>query len=486
MTLKYFTTPIYYVNGKPHIGTAYCTLATDLITRYWRKKIGNDNVLFLTGTDENSQKTIEAAATAKQEVPVYLKAMADDFQNTFTRINISFDDFIRTTEDRHLRTVQDLAQKIFDNGDIYKGTYKGKYCVGCETFYKNEDLTEDGHCPTHLKPVKEIEEENYFFRLSKYQEQLLKFYEDNPDWLQPSKRKNEILNFINSGLEDVSISREGAEIGIPIPWDTEHKMYVWFEAVINYYTAIDTAERKKFWPNTVHIIGKDITRFHCVMWPAMLMSAGLSLPKGVFAHGFFTVNGHKMSKSLDNVVDPVALAAEFGNDALRIGLLGSFEFGNDGNFSAENFAEFYRSKLAGGIGNLFNRVVVLIHKFLEGNKQNLIIRNNQVTESAFCQAVEVKTKKIHSAIETYKIKEAIDTYFEIMAITNERLNETEVWKLAKTDITAATSIFAELFFALEQLTEAAQFLLPESYITMQSMLGDSETIGEKAQLFPQK
>jgi methionyl-tRNA synthetase len=486
MTHKYFTTPIYYVNGKPHIGTAYCTLATDLIARYWRTKLGNENVLFLTGTDENSQKTIEAAATANKDVDVYLKEMADDFQNAFTQINISFDDFIRTTEDRHQVTVQKIAQMIFEKGDIYKGTYKGKYCTGCEAFYKAEDLTEEGHCPTHLKPVKDIEEANYFFRLSKYQDQLLEFYEQNPDWLQPTKRKNEVLSFIKSGLEDVSISREGAEIGIPIPWDTEHKMYVWFEAVINYYTAIDTAERKKIWPEAVHIIGKDITRFHCVMWPAMLMSAGLPLPKAVFAHGFFTVNGHKMSKSLDNVVDPLELAAEFGNDALRMGLLSSFEFGNDGDFSADNFAEFYRSKLAGGVGNLFNRVVVLIQKFLDGDKSELSSNAKNKNFSEFELKTLEKNKKIGSAIEHYKIKEAIDTYFEIIGLANERLNQTEVWKLAKTDKPAATKIFAELLFALEQLTIGAKFLLPESYDKMQTMLGDNTTIGEKMQLFPQK
>lgn len=483
-TQKYFTTPIYYVNGKPHIGTAYCTLATDTLARYWRTKLGSEQVLFLTGTDENSQKTIEAAATENQTVDEYLRMMADNFKTAFTRIHISFDDFIRTTEDRHTHTVQALAQKIFANGDIYKGTYKGKYCTGCEAFYKTEDLTEDGCCPTHLKPVKEIEEDNYFFRLSKYEDALLEFYKKNPDWLQPAKRKNEILSFIKSGLEDVSISREGAQIGIPIPWDTEHKMYVWFEAVINYYTAIDNDAKKSFWPEAVHIIGKDITRFHCIMWPAMLMSAGLPLPKGVFAHGFFTVNGHKMSKSLGNVVDPLDLSAEFGNDALRIGLLSSFEFGNDGDFSAENFAEFYRSKLAGGVGNLFNRVVVLIHKFLDGEKSQIAEKREQIIENNFGKAVLEKVEKIETAMATYKLKEAIDTYFEIMALTNERLNETEVWKLAKTDKAAATVIFAELLFALENLTQAAEYLLPESYAKMTDMLGDEQKVGAKAQLFP--
>lgn len=486
MTQKYFATPIYYVNGKPHIGSAYCTLATDTIARYWRTKLGNENVLFLTGTDENSQKTIDAAENAAISIEEYLSRMAGTWKSTFMDVNVSFNDFIRTTEARHTKTVQAIAQTIHKNDDIYKGTYKGKYCTGCEAFYKEADLTEDGCCPTHLKPVKEIEEENYFFRLSKYQDALLEFYEKNPNWLQPTKRKNEILSFIKSGLEDVSISREGAEIGIPIPWAPEHKMYVWFEAVLNYYTAIDTEEQKSFWPNLVNIIGKDITRFHCVMLPAMLMSAGLPLQAGVFAHGFFTVNGHKMSKSLGNVVDPLELSAQYGNDALRIGLLSSFEFGNDGDFSADNFAEFYRSKLAGGVGNLFNRVVVLIHKFLDGDKTPLVMNTKEISENTFCQNVLIKNEKMKTAIEAYKLKETIDTYFEIIALANERLNETEVWKLAKTDKEAATKIFAELFFALEALTEAATFLLPESHEKMTSMLGDVNNVGEKMQLFPQK
>jgi methionyl-tRNA synthetase len=486
MNQKYFTTPIYYVNGKPHIGSAYCTLATDTISRYWKTKLGEENVLFLTGTDENSQKTIDAAEKAELSTETYLEGMAGTWRDTFKDINVAFNDFIRTTEDRHLKTVQNMAQMISDKGDIYKGTYKGKYCTGCETFYKDADLTEDGQCPTHLKPVKDIEEANYFFRLSNYQDSLLKFYEDNPNWLQPTKRKNEILSFIKSGLEDVSISREGAEIGIPIPWDPEHKMYVWFEAVINYYTAIDTDQKKSFWDNAIHIIGKDITRFHCVMWPAMLMSAGIKLPKAVFAHGFFTVNGHKMSKSLGNVVDPLALSAEYGNDALRIGLLSSFEFGNDGDFSAEHFAEFYRAKLAGGVGNLFNRVVVLIHKFLDGKKEPLMMSPEIIANNDFCQKAIIKSQKISVCVENYKLKESIDTYFEIMALANERLNETEVWKLAKTDKEAATKVFAELYFALEQLTKAAEYLLPESAIKMKAMLGDANNIGEKAQLFPQK
>ncbi|MCL4170405.1 UNVERIFIED_CONTAM: hypothetical protein GTU68_016531, partial [Idotea baltica] len=292
--------------------------------------------------------------------------MAKKWQETWDTIGISYSDFIRTTEERHIETVQNMLQTIMDTGDIYKGTYKGKYCTGCERFFKDSELDEDGNCPDHKKPPVELEEENYFFKLSKYEDQLLEWYEKNPDQLLPGKRKNEVLQFIKDGLEDVSVSRETAEFGIEMPQDAMHKIYVWFDALINYYTGIQPDDRQEFWHDVTHIVGKDITRFHCIIWPAMLLSAGVSLPTNVFAHGFFTINGEKMSKSLGNVISPVTLSEKYGNDAVRTGLLSSFEFGNDGDFSLEHFDQFYHTKLAGGVGNLFNRVVTLVHKFLDG------------------------------------------------------------------------------------------------------------------------
>jgi methionyl-tRNA synthetase len=337
MTQKfYITTPIYYVNDIPHIGHAYCTLATDTIARYWRTKLGAENVHFLTGTDENSQKTVDAAQKNNQEVYAYLDDMAKNWRETWEKIGISFDDFIRTTEERHKNTVNEIFQTIFDNGDIYKGIYKGKYCTGCETFLKDADLDENGHCPAHKKAPQELEEENYFFRLSKYEDILLELFEKNPDFLLPQSRQNEILSFIKSGLEDISVSRETAEFGISLPMDNKHKVYVWFDALLNYISAIKNTNKTDFWDNVHHIIGKDITKFHCVIWPAMLIAAGIKPPQTVYAHGFFTINGTKMSKSLGNVVSPLDLSDKYGNDALRIGLLNSFEFGNDGDFSLDN------------------------------------------------------------------------------------------------------------------------------------------------------
>ncbi len=471
---KYITTPIYYVNDVPHIGHAYCTLATDTLARYWRMKLGEENVFFLTGTDENSQKTVDAAKASGKPIPQYLEEMAKIWKETWEKTGIQFDDFIRTTEDRHHRTVHNILQKIHDKEDIYKGKYEGKYCTGCETFLKDSDLDENGCCPDHKKKPDILEEENYFFKLSEYGDRLLKLYENNPKLLLPESRKNEVISFIKSGLEDVSISRESAEVGIPLPWDDEHKIYVWFDALINYYSAIDTDDRREFWKSAVHIVGKDITRFHCIIWPAMLLSAGIDPAKEVFAHGFFTVNGEKMSKSLGNVISPLELSEKYGNDALRLGLLSSFEFGNDGDFSLEHFDDFYRTKLAGGVGNLFNRVVVLIHKFLDGVKP----------EGSSFDLKELE--EFEKLMEENKLKTAIDHYFSVVSSANELLNETQVWTMAKTDLEGAKKVFATLLQKLEQLGNMAEVLLPESAPTMKAMLGDGSKVGDAGILFERK
>ena len=470
----YLTTPVYYVNDVPHIGHSYCTLATDALARFARKKLGEDRVFFLTGTDENSQKTVDAAAKAGISIDAYLQDMAARWQSAWDTIGISYNDFIRTTEQRHIDTVHDLFQRIYDKGDIYKGTYQGLYCTGCETFKKTSDLNEAGQCTDHPnQQIKQLDETNYFFRLSAYEKPLLEWYEQNPDWLQPKSRKNEIISFLKSGLEDVSVSRETAEFGISLPMDPAHKVYVWFDALINYYSGVQTPEREHFWNSAYHIIGKDITRFHCVIWPAMLMAAGIPLPQGVFAHGFFTIDGVKMSKSLGNVISPVALSEEYGNDALRAGLLSSFEFGNDGDFSAENFAEFYRTKLAGGVGNLFNRVTVLITKFCEGQ---VSLENQAMDFSAQTQAFD-------ALLEQKQLKAAYDFYFATVDAANQRLNETEVWKLAKVDAEAAGKIFTELYGYLECLADMAEVLLPESAPKMKKMVGENGQVGAAEILF---
>ncbi len=483
---KYFTTPIYYVNDVPHIGHAYCTLATDTLVRYWRKKLGRENVFFLTGTDENSQKTVDAAKAMGKKIPEYLEEMADTWRTTWETIGIEFNDFIRTTEERHTKKVHELFTKIHAKGDIYKGKYVGKYCHGCETFLKESELDEAGNCPDHKKPPVDLEEENYFFKLSKYEKKLLKLYEDNPSFLEPESRRNEVLSFIRSGLEDISISRETSEFGISLPIDKNHKVYVWFDALINYLSGLPDGENSEFWPEAVHIVGKDITRFHCVIWPAMLLAAGIKPYKQVFAHGFFTIDGEKMAKSLGNSVSPIELAKKYGNDALRLGLLSSFEFGNDGDFSLEHFDDFYRTRLAGGVGNLFNRVIVLIHKFLDGKKTEGQGTHSTSPGQTRDEGRISELKTFDRFFEEKKLKSAIEYFFGVVDSANELLNKTEVWRLAKEDLEASKKVFATLLQKLEELADMAETLLPETAPRMKKMLGDEEKVGESEILFPSR
>ncbi len=353
---KFFvTTPIYYINDVPHIGHAYATFAADILARYHRQ-IG-DETFFLTGTDENSQKTVLAAEKANKDVVVYTDELARKWQETWKKLGLSNDDFIRTTENRHKKVVVEFFEKIENAGDLYKGKYEGLYCVGHEAFLKKEDLDEKGFCPDHKTKPEHLVEENYFFKLSKYQNQIEELFEKNPEFVQPKERFNEIYNFVKTGLQDISVTRQSQKWGIPAPNDPSQVIYVWFDALINYLSA----DPEK-WPADLHIVGKDIIRFHAVIWPAMLLSAGYRLPKKIFAHGFFTIDGQKISKSLGNAIDPLKIAAEYGVDALRYFLFKEIPFGNDGDFSPERLREVYNSDLANGLGNLVARVAKLAEK----------------------------------------------------------------------------------------------------------------------------
>jgi len=472
MEKKYFTTPIYYVNDIPHIGHTYCTFVADCLARYWRKKLGKENVFFGTGTDENSQKTGEAAKKLGKEVSNYLDEISAEWKHTWDLLGIEYDDFIRTTQPRHHETVKEVLTKILQKGDIYKGKYEGKYCTGCETFLRDSDLDENGNCPDHKITPKKIEEENYFFTLKKYQKPLEDFYAQNPDCILPESKRADVMSFIASGLEDISISRENAELGIPLPQDERHKIYVWFDALINYYTMVKTPEREEFFHHTIHLLGKDITRFHCVIWPAMLMSADLPLPKHMITHGFFTVNGEKMSKSFGNTTSPLVFSQKYGNDAIRLGLLSGFELGNDGDFSAENFDNFYRTKLAGGVGNLFHRVLTLIQKF----SPDLSLHGTTVAEKSL-------SEEFGKSIEAYKIKQAIDLFFTTVSEANQILNEKEPWKLVKTDPEAANKIFAQLLWHLQELSKMAEVILPETHKKMNELLTEENKNKELHVLF---
>ena len=354
----YVTTPIYYVNDVPHIGHAYTTLAADVLARYHRQKGGD--VFFLTGTDEHGAKVAQAAKEAGKEPKDYANSVVSGFQDAWELLNISNDHFIRTTDPRHEKIASEVLQKIYDKKLIYPGEYEGLYCVGCEKFLTEGDLI-NGKCPLHpnKEPVQQ-KEKNYFFKLSEFQDWLIEIFEKDEVKILPESRKNEVLGKLRLGLQDISVSRAGVSWGIPLPWDNSQTQYVWVEALLNYYTATQfLGDKERFWPADLHLIGKDILWFHCVIFPALLLAADIKLPKAVFAHGFFTINGQKMSKSLGNVISPKELVDRYGVDGARYLLLSAFPFGDDGDFSFEKLDTKFNAELANNLGNLVSRVAKL-------------------------------------------------------------------------------------------------------------------------------
>jgi methionyl-tRNA synthetase len=447
----YLTTAIDYVNSRPHLGTAYEKIAADVIARY--KRLAGFDVRFVMGNDEHSQNVFRKATELGLSPLAYCDRMADEFRTVWSRLNISFDDFIRTTERRHKVAVEHLIQRSYEAADIYPGSYEGWYCVSCEAFKQEKDLTPDGLCLIHKTKPDWIKEKNYFFRLSSYRDRLLAHYTAHPSFVEPESRRNEMLRLLEAGLEDISVSRAGQSWGIPLPFDPTSVVYVWYDALINYAAAVgygcDKAAFDTWWPADLHVVGKDITRFHCVVWPAMLMSAGVAPPRQVFGHGWVLFKGEKMSKSLGTVVDPLEAAERLGPDPLRWYLTREIAFGQDGDFSWELFEKSYNADLANNLGNLVNRVTSMAHRYRGG-----VLKGPGVAAAGGVEA----RRSYREAMERYELSRGAASVMSCVDQANQLIATREPWKLAKAGDDRALD--AVLWDASEALRLAAVLLAP--------------------------
>jgi len=470
---KFFiTTPLYYVNAAPHIGHAYTTVAADVLARFLRSS--GRGVHLLTGTDEHGSKIEEAAREAGMEPGEFADRNSAAFRDLWKHLDIHYDDFIRTTETRHESRVQECFAQLLKSGDVYRGRYRGFYCVSDETYWTETDAPPDEGgrrlCPNAecRKPLEEVEEESYFLRLSKYREPLLRHYRDNPGFLKPGHRANEILRFVEGGLQDTAVSRTKVKWGIPVPGDPEHTVYVWFDALLNYVTAPQSSGAfAETWPADVHIVGKEIFRFHAVTWPAMLLALGLPLPRSVFAHGWWTVEGRKMSKSLGNFVDPRAITREFGVDAFRYFLLREMPFGNDGDFSREALRRRYNAELANDLGNLINRVVDMVDRYLGGE----LPRRAAQAGPSLARELTAKNPDLAARMEELDFYGALGGIWEAVGRLNSQVNEKAPWKLAKTDSQAAKEFLFDLVRSLRIVAGWIEPFMPQTAAKIHAQLG---------------
>lgn len=466
----YITTAIDYVNQKPHLGTAYEKIGADVMARY--KRLEGFDTHFLMGNDEHSANVEREAVKRGLDPKEYCGRMSGEFTKVWKALDISYDDFIHTTEERHISSVRKLFGKIHDGGYIYKGRYKGFYCESCEEFISEKDLV-DGVCPRHKQPPKEIDEENYFFALSRFEERLLEHIEKNPGFILPVKRANEIVNVIKGGLEDVSISRIGKSWGIPLPTDESHVIYVWFDALTNYISALDYGGDEKlygkYWPADVHVIGKDITRFHCVIWPAMLMAAEEPLPKTVFAHGFLSLSGEKMSKTRGNILDPMELEKRFGADGLRYLLMKEVPFDRDGDISIELLVNRYNAELANELGNLFSRTATMIVKYLGGDVKTAPFGPDSDLYGPLAEAVE----GFREQMEKMHFSRALNAYWPVIQRANRFIEEEKPWELAKNEDSAERleDVLRQLIAVLRTSGTALSPFLPGKMSAMARILG---------------
>ncbi|MFG3435544.1 methionine--tRNA ligase [Lysinibacillus fusiformis] len=471
----YITTPIYYPSGKFHIGTAYTTVASDAIARY--KRLRGYDVRFLTGMDEHGQKIQEKAAEAGKHPQNYVNEIAEAAKKLWALMDISYDDFIQTTQERHTKAVEKIFQKFLDNGDIYKGEYEGWYCTPCESFFTETQLV-DGNCPDCGRPVHKVKEESYFFNMKKYADRLLSYYEENLGFIEPESRKNEMINnFIKPGLEDLSVSRTSFDWGIKVPGDPKHVIYVWVDALTNYITSLgylsdDETLFNKYWPADVHVVGKDIVRFHTIYWPIFLMALDLPLPKKVFAHGFIMMKDGKMSKSKGNVIYPEMLIERYGLDATRYFLLRELPFGSDGVFSPESFIERTNFDLANDLGNLLNRTISMINKYYDGIIPSENLQSTEFDTALKEQAESVRIK-YEESMEKMQFSVVLADLWTLVSRTNKYIDETQPWVLAKeeADKPKLGSAMRNLAESLHQIAVMLQPFMTTTPKRMMEQLG---------------
>jgi methionyl-tRNA synthetase len=453
----YLTTPIYYVNAEPHIGHAYTTIMSDIIVRHHRQR--GEDVFFLTGTDEHSSNVVRLAAEAGRTPREHADLNAARFRELGGLVGATNDFFIRTSDAEHVAAVGRVMERLRESGDVYLGTYAGWYCPSCERFYAEDELDEGRLCPIHRAPVDWLEEQNWFFRLSAYRDRLLAHYDANPDWVLPAARRNEARRMIEDGLEDLSISRAGVEWGVPVPWDPTQTVYVWVDALFNYYTALEYARPGedlvgRFWPPDLHVMGKDILKFHAVIWPALLMAAGLELPRREVIHGFVLKGGEKMSKTTGNVVDPFPFIAEYGIDALRYYLAREIPFGEDGTFTAEGFEARYSQELGNELGNLLNRVVSMLGRYRGG-----VVPSDPGGDADVAGEVAAAVEATTAAYDRLEVSRAVEDGWRLVQRLNRLVEQRAPWSLAK-DPARAGELDQTLFSLAEGLRAVAILLWP--------------------------
>jgi methionyl-tRNA synthetase len=491
----YVTTPIYYVNGEPHLGHAYSDIAADILARHHRQR--SDDVFFLTGTDEHGEPVTQEAEREGVDPRELGDRYAPRFKDLAQKVNASNDFFIRTTDEGHIRRVQEVVQRIYDNGHVYEGTYEGWYCPRCADFKTGSEILEGNRCPIHKIELTREKQENWFFKLSAFQEDLERLYEERPDFVRPGFRRNEALSFIKQGLQDVSLSRPTLKWGVPVPWDTDQVIYVWFDALLNYYTALGYGVEGedvtgKFWP-PFHVLAKDILKFHAVYWPAFLMAAGIEVPKGMFIHGFLLMEGHKMSKSLGNVLDVDEVIEKFGADALRFYCFREVSFGQDGQISPAGFESRYESELADQYGNLANRVLSMIGRYRDGKVPEAD------AEPELVRDFEGAPGRLRDLLDETELTQGLEEIWRLVRRLNQYVEETKPWELSKQDAEAERldRVLYGLAEGLRVTTLMLHAYMPDTTGRLLEALGEpgrglaefgsrggGQALGELAPLFP--